>query len=397
LPNAPQQSPALGSSDPANWSMLAQLTSLVEDLRKSGHWTKPALLACGIILVIGTNAAGQVRLNNWQGAFYDALQQHDFGAFKYQLLVFLIIVAVLLFLVVAQTWLNEILKVRLREGLTRNLLDEWLKPKRVHLFAFAGEISVNPDQRIQEDIRHLTELSADLGVGLAQASLLLGSFVTVLWVLSAQIIFDFGGHTLSIPGYMVWCAVAYAAAGSWLTWLVGRPLISLNEKRYGQEAKFRFALVRVSENRETIALYRGEAGERGLLDTVLDPLLLTMRKLAGGLARLTWVTSGYGWLAIVAPILAAAPGYFSGMLSLGALMMVVGAFNQVQSALRWFVDNFSRIADWRATLLRVVAIQRALGSLETMNAAEGRIEIGLGTFEPDCWRAAGIDPLRTLW
>src|SRR5580704_4582775 len=168
LPNALQQSPALGSSDPANWSMLAQLTSLVEDLRKSGHWTKPALLACGIILVIGTNAAGQVRLNNWQGAFYDALQQHDFGAFKYQLLVFLIIVAVLLFLVVAQTWLNEILKVRLREGLTRNLLDEWLKPKRVHLFAFAGEISVNPDQRIQEDIRHLTELSADLGVGLAQ-------------------------------------------------------------------------------------------------------------------------------------------------------------------------------------------------------------------------------------
>jgi hypothetical protein len=75
-------------------------------------------------------------------------------------------------------------------------------------------------------------------------------------------------------------------------------------------------------------------------------------------------------------------------------MMVVGAFNQVQSALRWFVDNFSRIADWRATLLRVVAIQRALDSLETMNAAEGRIEIGLATFEPGCRRTAGVDPLR---
>ncbi|MFI5014331.1 MAG: ABC transporter ATP-binding protein/permease [Hyphomicrobiales bacterium] len=375
MSNASQPSPALAPSDPAHWGMLAQVTLLVQSLRNSGHWAKLGMLAGGIILVIGANALGQVRLNSWQGAFYDALQQHDIGAFEQQLVVFLIIVSGLLFLVVAQTWLNEILKVRLRERLTRNLLDAWLKPKRVYLFAFTGDISLNPDQRLQEDIRHLTELTADLGVGLVQASLLLGTFVGVLWVLSAQVVFDFGGQTYSIPGYMVWCALAYATAGSWLTWRVGRPLIDLNEKRYAQEAEFRFSLVRVSEHGEAIALYRGEKGERASLDTVLDPLLLTMRRLAGGLARLTWVTSGYGWLTIVAPILAAAPGYFSGNLTLGALMMVVGAFNQVQSALRWFVDNFSRIADWRATLLRVVAIQHALDVLETKDAAEGRIEI----------------------
>jgi putative ATP-binding cassette transporter len=375
LLNPSQPSPTLAPSDPANWGALAQVMSLIQSLRHTGHWTKLGMLAGGIILVIGANAVGQVRLNSRQGAFYDALQQHDIGAFEQQLLVFLMIVSVLLFLVVAQTWLNEILKVRLRERLTRNLLDAWLKPKRVYLFAFAGDISLNPDQRFQEDIRHLVELTADLGVGLVQASLLLCSFVGVLWVLSALVVFEFGGRTYAIPGYMVWCALAYATAGSWLAWRVGRPLIKLNEKRYAQEAEFRFALVRVSESREAIALYRGEQGERRLLDTVLDPLLVTMRRLAGGLARLTWVTSGYGWLAIVAPILAAAPGYFTGKLSLGVLMMVVGAFNQVQSALRWFVDNFSRIADWRATLLRVVAIQHALETVETLNATEGRIEV----------------------
>jgi putative ATP-binding cassette transporter len=87
------------------------------------------------------------------------------------------------------------------------------------------------------------------------------------------------------------------------------------------------------------------------------------RQLANGLARLTWVTSGYGWLALVVPVLVALPGYIGGDLSLGGLMMVVGAFNQVQQALRWFVDNFHSIADWRATLLRVVSFRDGLLSL----------------------------------
>jgi vitamin B12/bleomycin/antimicrobial peptide transport system ATP-binding/permease protein len=100
-----------------------------------------------------------------------------------------------------------------------------------------------------------------------------------------------------------------------------------------------------------------------------------MRELASGLARLTWVTSGYGWLALVAPILVAAPGYFSGGLSFGGLIMVIGAFNQVQQALRWFVDNFSQIADWRATLLRVVALRDALEAPETTARDPGRIAV----------------------
>ena len=72
------------------------------------------------------------------------------------------------------------------------------------------------------------------------------------------------------------------------------------------------------------------------------------------------MTAGYGWLTLVAPILVAAPAYFSGTLTFGGLMMAAGAFTQMQSSLRWFVDNFSTIADWRATLLRVADFRRAL-------------------------------------
>ena len=170
-----------------------------------------------------------------------------------------------------------------------------------------------------------------------------------------------GDRSFSIPGYMVWCALAYAIGGSWLAWRVGRPLIPLNATRYAREAELRFALVRVSECAEGIALHGGETDERRILEGTVGHVVTVMRRLAGGLARLTWVTSGYGWLGIVAPILVAAPGYFGGGLSFGGLMMVIGAFNQVQQSLRWFVEHFHQIADWRATLLRVMALREALG------------------------------------
>jgi putative ATP-binding cassette transporter len=334
-----------------------------------------ALLAIGLALVICANAVGQIRLNSWNGDFYDALELKDVTAFSFQILVFAIIVGSLLILVVTQTWLGELTKIRLREWLTHDLLDEWLAPKRVYFIAFAGEIGTNPDQRMQEDARHLCELSAELGAGLLQASLLLASFIGVLWLLSALVVFTVDSKEYEIPGYMVWCALAYALAGSWFTWRVGRPLIRLNADRYGREAEFRFGLVSVSERAEGIGLYRSEFDERRALNAVVDRVVASMRQLASGLTRLTWITSGYGWLAIVVPILVAAPGYFGGSLSLGGLMMVVGAFNQVQQALRWFVDNFSRIADWRATLLRVVAFRDGLRALDLPDGEVSRVEV----------------------
>jgi putative ATP-binding cassette transporter len=369
------QAPAGKPPEEAEEGVFAQLGSLLRALGASRCRRQIGLLAAGIVAVICANAVGQIRLNAWQGAFFDAIEQRHVAAFGDQLLIFAAIVAALLVLVVAQTWLQEMIKVRLREWLTHDLLEQWLVPQRAHHLAFAGEIGVNPDQRIHEDTRHLTELSASLGVGLLQSSLLLVSFVGVLWLLSAEVVFSAGGSSFAIPGYMVWCALGYSLGGSWLAWRIGRPLIRLNTERYAREAELRFALVRVSESAEGIALYGGEADERRMLQATVDGVVTIIRRLAGGLARLTWITSGYGWLAIVVPILVAAPGYFGGDLSFGGLMMVVGAFNQVQQSLRWFVDNFPQIADWRATLLRVATFRDALLAVETLGEDVGRIEV----------------------
>jgi len=320
-------------------------------------------LAMGLAAVVAATATGQIEINAWNQPFYDALWRKDLRSFIYQLGVFVAIASGLLTLNVSQAWLNQMTKLKLREGLTQLLFDEWLEPKRALKLTGAGEIGINPDQRIHEDTRHLVELSTDLGVGLFQATLLLASFSGVLWYLSSGIAFAVKGQSFSIPGYMVWCALLYAGAGSWLSWRVGRPLVKLNTERYAREADLRAALARVIVD---VGYYGGETDGKHRLRKEFEQVLRITRRLVTGITRLTWVTGGYGWFAIVAPIVVAAPGYFTGNLSLGALMVAVGAFNQVQQALRWYVDNFSLLADWRATLLRVASFYLALVDMDAI-------------------------------
>ncbi len=355
--------------------LLVELKSLLSALRHADLGRMLGLLGLGLVAVVCGNTGAQIWLNRWQRTFYDALERRDVPDFWMQLLLFGVIAGLLLVLVVAQTWFQELIKVKLRQWLTRDLFQQWLAPRKAYLLSFCGEIGANPDQRMDADAQHLTELTGDLGAGLLQSTLLLVSFIGVLWFLSDQVVFGSGADRFTIPGYMVWCALAYALSGSWLTRWVGRPLIPLNANRYAQEAELRFALVHVDESVEGFTLYEGEADERRLLDAALDRVISVQRQLVGGLTRLTWITSGYGWVAIVAPIIVAAPGYFSGNITFGGLMMISGAFLQVQSALRWYVDNFSKLADWRATLLRVVAFRDALLSVDTVGKGVEQIEL----------------------
>lgn len=356
-------------------NVASQFFVLIKALRASAHWSPLALLAGGVIGVIVCTTIAQVRLNAWNQPFYDAIANKDVSGFVVQIGVFALIAGALIALNSTQTFLHETVKVRLRNWLTLDLLGEWLKPRRPVKIVWSGEIGVNPDQRVHEDARHLTELSADLAIGLLQSGLMLISFMGVLWVVSEQITLPIGGRHVVVPGYMLWCALAYAATGYLLSWRIGRPLIGLNAKRYGSEAQLRAMLVRASEHADGIALNAGEADEAKRLRKQTERLMVILRRLVRSVTRLSLVTSSYGWFALVVPLLVAAPGYFGGELSMGGLMMVVGAFNQVQQALRWFVDNFRGIADWQATLLRVASFRQALLNVEADHAATDGIAI----------------------
>jgi len=367
------------SDEIASSRLVPQVGMMLE-----AFWASPVrntLLWLGglIFLVIVTTAYGQIRLNRWNEPFYDALARRDVREFLMQLWVFGVIAGVLLVLNVFQRWLTETIKLKLREGLTRDLVDLWMLPGRAFRLASAGPIGVNPDQRMHEDTRRLTELSADLGIGLLQAAILLVTFVSVLWTLSADFAFHVAGRVVPIPGYMVWAGVLYAGSASLLSYWVGRNLIGRNAERYAREADLRFSLVRVNEHIDAISLAGGEAEEARRIKLNLAAVLAATRGLVIGHTNLTWVTAGYGWLTIVAPILVAAPLYFSSSLTFGGLMMAAGAFIQVQSSLRWFVDNFGTIADWRATLLRVASFRRAVLMSGALHDDSGRLAFQEGS------------------
>jgi vitamin B12/bleomycin/antimicrobial peptide transport system ATP-binding/permease protein len=362
--------------DPERVSALfGEAASIFSDLKKSPFRDRIVMLVSGLFVILVANMAGQVYLNAWQGDFFSAVGKKDGSLIGGQLMIFMGLIPILLALVVAQTWLHEMTKVRLREWLTSTMLDHWLIPGRTYRLGISANEGVNPDQRIQEDVRNLSELTADLGAGLMYSLLLLLSFIGVLWVLSSHIQFTLSGRSFSIPGYMVWAALAYAALGSWLTWRVGRPLILLNSERYAREADLRFSLVRVSESAEAIALHAGEDDERRIINKSVNSVIETMRSISFGHAQLTWITSGYGWFAAVVPVIVAMPGYLQGSLDLGGLMMVIGAFGQVQQSLRWFVDNFARIADWRATVSRVSNFRDAIQTLDDYETDADQIKL----------------------
>ncbi|MDQ1187030.1 MULTISPECIES: ABC transporter ATP-binding protein/permease [Agrobacterium] len=346
----------------------------------SAFWTSPVrgrliLLACGLLTIILVTAYGQVRLNEWNAPFYNSLERRDLGAFLHQLEVFTIIAGCLLLLNVFQTWLNQMTALSMREGLAKDMVEQWLKPGRAAKLASFGTISINPDQRLHEDVRNLAESSTALAIGLVNATIILVSFIGVLWGLSAGFAIEIGGKMVAIPGYMVWAALLYAGSASLLSNIVGYRLVPLNAERYSKEAELRFSLMRASENLTAITLSRGEKNERHRIRQDIDAVLAVIRGLAMGLTHLTWVSAGYGWLAIVAPILIAAPVYFSGNLTFGGLMMAVGAFNQVNTALRWYIENFGPIASWKATLQRVSIFRNALIQMDSIERHENAIEL----------------------
>ncbi|NVP57183.1 ABC transporter ATP-binding protein/permease [Mycoplana rhizolycopersici] len=366
--------PAAGVKSEGLWSQLMTMRRIYT---RSPVFRTLLLISAGSFLVVVATALGQIVLNRWNQPFYDAIERRNVDAFFYQLKIFAAIAGGMLVFNILQQWLNQRFRLKLREGLTRDLICEWMRPRRAFRLANAGAIGVNPDQRMQEDAGHLADLTTDLAFGLLQSSILLVSFVGVLWSLSEGFMFEIGGRTIDIPGYMVWAAIIYAGSASLLSWRVGRPLIELNGERYNREAALRFTMMRVNEHIDSIALAGGETGERQKLDNDLGSVLTALRNIFRAQINLAWVVDGYGWVTVVAPILVAAPVYFSGHISFGGLMMAVGAFNQVHSSLRWFVANIGAITDWRATLHRITSFRSALIATDALNDAEGHIEFVL--------------------
>jgi putative ATP-binding cassette transporter len=197
----------------------------------------------------------------------------------------------------------------------------------------------------------------------------------VLWSISGALTVPLGQTEIVIPGYMVWAAVGYALVGSLLTHWVGRRLVGLNFQQERYEADFRFGLVRLREHAEGVALYGGEEAERLSLLGRFDRIRGNWRQLMRYTVRLTTFTVGYNQIAIIFPILVAAPQYFAGAITLGGLMQISSAFGRVQDALSWFVNSYDGLAPWKASVDRLVAFNAALDRAGTTATGNDRIAV----------------------
>jgi vitamin B12/bleomycin/antimicrobial peptide transport system ATP-binding/permease protein len=314
----------------------------------------------------------EVLFTEWNNDFFNALQSKDQPEFFRQLGQFTFIAVLYILGNVYRFYFQQMLQIEWRTFLTDKFLAEWLSDQTHYRLSLVDRGTDNPDQRIAEDLRLFVDSTLSLSLGLLSAVVTLVTFVTLLWNLSGPL--EVGGFV--IPGYMVWVALIYAVVGTWLTHVIGRPLVALdfNQQRY--EADFRFSLVRLRENGEGVALYGGEreelAGMRQRFAAVVANWWALMRKQK----QLWWFQSFYGQVAIIFPYVVVAPRYFSGAMPMGFIFQSVSAFAQVRIALSWFINAYAEIASWRATVNRLTGFAESLEGMRQLKLEGERVDGG---------------------
>ncbi|MEM5451829.1 MULTISPECIES: ABC transporter ATP-binding protein/permease [Paraburkholderia] len=324
------------------------------------RWIAWGLLVAIIVmnlLVVWIN----VRLNGWSAEFYNALQAKDVKRFPPLLMTFTELAFGFIILAVYGRYLRQMLGFRWRQWLTTRFLNEWLGKGAFYRIE-RDRLADNPDQRISDDLQSFATTTLSLTLDLLSTVVTLISFITILWTLAGALTVTLGGQPLAIPGYMVWAAALYAVFGSLVIQKVGHPLVSINYQQQKVEADFRFGLIRLRENAEQIALYDGMDTERsnaqGLFAHIKDNWWRVMKYTK----RLTFVLSFYGQIAIIFPLVVAAPRYFAGAFTFGVLMQISQAFGTVSDSFSWFINSYSTLVEWRATVNRLREFVRVVHS-----------------------------------
>jgi vitamin B12/bleomycin/antimicrobial peptide transport system ATP-binding/permease protein len=356
-------------------STLATVWRLAHPYFFSEHrWTGRTLLFAVIAIEL-TTIWINVLINQWNVAFYDAIQDRNWDVFIWQLEYFTILATCWVILKVYENYLNSWLLIRWREWMTEQYLERWLSHANHYRMQLLGDPADNPDQRVAEDIRSFIDTTLFISVGLLSSIVSFFSFVFILWGLSDEAPLVLFGVNVAIPGYLVWVAIAYSILGTVLTHFVGRELISLNFNQQRYEADFRFNLVRVRENGEQIALLEGEPFERQRLLVRFAAIIGNWFGIMTRTMKLGFFTNGFGQFAIVLPYFVASPAYFARAIQLGDLMQIANTFSNLQAALSFFVDAYSRLAEWRAVIARLEGFDASIAQGRAAALARPAVEV----------------------
>ena len=358
-------------------SRLATIWRLASPYFRSEDRRAGLILLVAIVAIELSIVAINVMINQWNNRFYNALQERNWDVFVSELLFFCLLAAIFIVLAVYQLYLNQWLQIRWRRWTTQQYLGDWLTGANHYRMQLLGDAADNPDQRIADDLRLFIERGLELGLGLINAVVTLGSFVVILWQLSATAPFTLFGINWGIPGYLVWAALIYSVIGTVIIQWIGHALVGLNFRQQRFEADFRYNLVRVRENAEQIALLEGEKAEKQRLLERFGQLMSNWMLIMSRTKKLTFFTSGFAQVSNVFPFAVGAPAYFAGTVQLGGLMQTASAFGSVQGALSFFVSStvYRLLAEWLAVVDRLAGFQRAVEAARAAAVTPPGIEL----------------------
>ncbi len=330
-------------------------------------WT----LTIGLAVALLLSTAATVALNHWNRWFFDALERRDVESVTHAAFVFALIIAAMAAIGVLIVLARETLQVRWRAWIVEHLVDRWLGARRFYHLNVSGREPPNPEYRISDDTRWATEPLVDLGIGLVLAIAGATAFISILWSVGGSIVVALGSWgTLTIPAYMVWVAVAYGTLASGLMLWVGAPLVGYVGRKNEAEGYFRFAMMRIRDNAESVALMNGGRYEQAILGRFYDTVVARWLAIVWQHGHLTWITNSCGPMKPIVPLLFLAPKYLAGELTLGQVTQLAAAFVEVQIAISWVVDNYNRVAEWYASARRVMDIVDACAARDA-EAATG--------------------------
>jgi putative ATP-binding cassette transporter len=301
--------------------------------------------------------------------------KRDGSGVLYQSMIFIPLILALVCVAAVATYAKLTLQRRWRDWLNAHVLDHWLTGGRYYLLNLVPGDHSNPEYRMADDLRLSVEAPVDFAIGVFSAVISAITFIGVLWFIGGELTIPFGSRMLSIPGFLVIAAFIYAMLASGSMTIIARGFVVGAENKNQAEAEYRYALTRLRENGESIAMLGGEAEERASLDAAFTTARKRWRELMMQYIRTTIVSQSSGGLAPIIPILLCAPKYVTGTMTLGEVMQAASAFLIVQTAFNWLVENYPRLADWTASARRFASLLLSLDRLERAEREEttGRI------------------------
>lgn len=308
------------------------------------------LLGVLLLLMLAVNGLN-VAINFVGGDFMTALSGKDAPKYFKLLWIYGGVFAVGTPIVVFYSFVQSKLAVRWRKWLAEHLLDKYLQNRNFYKLNHSTVID-NPDERLHQDISTFCSTALSLMLTVLGSIITLCSFAGILW---------------SIYKPLCLVLIVYSIGGTIATVLYGKRLIGLNFDQLRKEADFRYSLVHVRKNAESIAFYQGEEQEGFQIKSRFSEAITNFNLLIGWQRNLGFLTTGYNYMVVIIPSLIIAPLYFAGTIQFGVITQADMAFTQVLASLSIIISSFTDLSSFIAVINRLGSFVEELDAQEAEN------------------------------